>query len=500
MNTWIAKSIAKNTGVMMGSQIITWISSFVLMMFLPRYLGSEDFGHLYLAISLTMILHVVIDFGGSFFISKEVARSRASAAGLVANSFGLRLILWAVSIVLLVGFCVVVGYPNAVTTLVIVLGFSKLWECLGKVLEATFQGFEMMQYPSLGNIAERVFLASIGVVALLLGANSSTMAIIMASATLLNTLIALRFSRRIIPRLPQIEWKKALGLLRKGLPYFLHAVFSMIYYRIDAVMLSLMTPSVVVGWYGAAYRFFDIVMFLPAILARAVFPILSKLWGVNEQPTLARTTEKSLAIIFIAGIPISIGIFAYSDRIIGFFFGLAQYGPSVAILRIFSIGLMLVYIDIVLGTTLFASDKQRQWTLVALAAVFVNPLLNYFLIPYTQTNYGNGGLGAAVATIITEFFVLVGALSIMPGTALNASSIAVPLKTIGGGMVMGACMWIADRLGAGAVWQGIAGVIAYAGSLLAMRTLSIAEMSFLKEFLAPANLRRVFIPQREVTP
>jgi len=160
---------------------------------------------------------------------------------------------------------------------------------------------------------------------------------------------------------------------------------------------------------------------------------------------------------------------------------------------------MLVYIDIVLGTTLFASDKQRQWTLVALVAVFLNPLLNFFLIPYTQVHHGNGGIGAAIATILTEFFILCGALFIMPGSMLQRASIAVPLKTIVGGIMMSACIWVASRAGLAWMLQAVVGSIVYTASLLLMKTLSDAEMSFLRSFFSPGNLRRALIPQREVS-
>ena len=86
-------SIAKNTTVMMGSQLVTWISTFILMLFLPRYLGSVDYGRLYLAMSLTMIFQIVIDFGGSYYIAKEISRSREHAPTLVADSIGMRILL-----------------------------------------------------------------------------------------------------------------------------------------------------------------------------------------------------------------------------------------------------------------------------------------------------------------------------------------------------------------------------------------------------------------------
>src|SRR6266404_2680946 len=93
-----ATSITKNTTVMMTSQMITWISSFILMMFLPRYLGSDEYGRLYLAISITMIFQIIIEFGGNYSIPKEVSRHPERAPALAANFIGLRVLLWACSL------------------------------------------------------------------------------------------------------------------------------------------------------------------------------------------------------------------------------------------------------------------------------------------------------------------------------------------------------------------------------------------------------------------
>ena len=93
-NADIATSIAKNTRILMVSQIITWISSFILMLFLPRTLGSVDYGQLYLAISVAAIFQLLIEFGGPYLIAKEVARSRENTPSLVSNELAICVMMW----------------------------------------------------------------------------------------------------------------------------------------------------------------------------------------------------------------------------------------------------------------------------------------------------------------------------------------------------------------------------------------------------------------------
>ena len=80
-----AKSVVRNTAIMMTAQVITWLSSFVLMMFLPKYLGSSGYGELYLAVSITTMFQVIIEFGGQYHITKEISRSREAAPNILAN-------------------------------------------------------------------------------------------------------------------------------------------------------------------------------------------------------------------------------------------------------------------------------------------------------------------------------------------------------------------------------------------------------------------------------
>ncbi|MBI4553679.1 MAG: flippase [Candidatus Latescibacteria bacterium] len=495
MSLDVAKSVAKNTSFMMGSQVITWVSSFVLMLFLPRYLGSADYGRLYLAMSVAMLVQILIEFGGPYFITKEVSRSRNTTAHLLVNSIALRILLWAASILILVVFSSVAGYSPTVKTLILILGVSKLWEGARRVLASCFQGFEMMQYPSLGAVVERVFVAAAGVGALLMGADSTGIALIMVASTLLNFLVIIKFTPRIVSSLPPVEWKATAGLIPAGLPYFLWSLFAVAYYRIDAVMLSLLVPETVVGWYGAAYRVFDILMFLPSIFSVAVFPVLSR-FGTHDPDRLARTTQKSLECIIIAGIPISIGVFAFAQPFIQFFFGLNEYSQSVPLLQIFAVGLLLVYVDFVLGTALFASDKQRQWTGVAFAALVLNAGLNYALIPSTQTQFGNGGIGSAIATVVTECFVMSVAIVLMPAGLLKALQLAVPLKSLGAGVLMAGSIWLMRTEEIAWVVQGIISLIVYGGALLALKAIAPSEAALIRSLFSVRAVRRALVPQK----
>ena len=498
MNNDIAQSVARNTTIMMGSQIITWASSFALMLFLPRYLGSEEYGRLFLAISVTWIIQIFIEFGGNYYIVKEISRSPEAAPGLLSNSIALRVILWVVSLAAMAVFTTFIGYSMDVKALLLVLGISKLWEGSGRVLCNCYQGLQLMQFPSAGAIVERVFVTTAGITALILGVGPLAIAIIMGVSTLLNFLVLTRFTSFITRLRARPQWAEMGRILHASIPYFLWATFSVVYYRVDAVMLSIMVPESVVGWYGAAYRFFDVLMFLPSIYSVAIFPVLSKLWTRGREG-IGVTTQKSLEFIFLAGVPVAIAVFLFSEDIIGFLFGSEGFSDSAVILRILSCGLILVYIDSVLGTALFASDRQRYWTATAFFAMLLNPLLNYYLIPYTQMRCGNGGIGAALATLITEFFVMVMAMSVLPRSLFETARPSVLLKGVAAGALMMVTTWQLEGSVLPWMFRALAGFGVYCAAIGVLRTVEPVEREFIKRFFSYRNLKTLFAISKETS-
>jgi O-antigen/teichoic acid export membrane protein len=489
----IGTSVARNMSVMFSAQVVTWGSSFLLLYFLPRYLGSEDFGRLYLALSIKMMLGLLIDFGGNFLIPKEVARSEKVGASILSSYIILRILLWILSIGLIILVSNLLGYSEHVYFLILILAVAKLWEGGYTALSAYFQGIERMEYPSLGNISEKLFVAIFAVAALLLGANSIGIAVIMSVGALLNLIVLLYFSRKVV----QVSYKfnfKVFDLLRSGMPYFLFSMFSVVYYRIDAVMISAFTTESVTGWYGGAFRFFDIVMVFPLIYKTAIFPVFSKLWD-NKEGKLESTVSESVRLMFILGLPIALLVFIFAEQIIQFFMGLEEYGPSVILLKIFSLSIPVIYIDIILGSALLsAADRQKAWAIVGFFAILVNVGLNWFLIPYTQTLYANGGIGAAIATFITELFMMCSAFYLLPKGYIQDFTLAYFLKPVGATIIMGGA--IAGLFLLNLHWiisMAIAGVV-YIIGLLLIKTFTPQELNLLKEFISVKHLKGFFKP------
>ena len=480
----IGQSVAQNMSVMFGAQVVTWGSSFLLLYFLPRYLGPEDFGRLYLALSIKMILGLFIDFGGNYLIPKEVARSRTKGESILSSYILFRIGLWILSIGLILLFSNLLGYSRHVYLLILILVVAKLWEGGTTALNAYFEGIEKMEYPSIGKIVERLFVAVFAIGALLLGADSIGVAVVMTIGALLNLIVIYGYSRRVI----RIRYKfdpEFFSHFRSGMPFFLFSLFSVIYYRIDAVMLASFTTEQVTGWYGGAFRFFDIVMVLPLLYKTAIFPVFSKLWD-NKKGVLGSTVSHSMRFMILLGIPAAALIYIFAEPIIHFFMGLEAYSPSVIILQIFAISIPFIYIDIILGSALMgAANRQKAWAVIGLTAIFINISINYLLIPYTQHIYSNGGIGAAVATLITEIFVMVSAFYLLPKEYLQTFRSSYIIKPLAATILMVLPVMLLLNY-TGLYWMIVLFLasVFYISSLLMLKTFNKAERKMITDFIS----------------
>src|SRR5215204_6854491 len=88
------RTIAKNASFLMVSQVITWGLTFVLTIFLPRYLGPAGIGQLQLAGSLWAIVAVIATLGTDKLVMKEIARAPDRLNELISSTLVLRTVLF----------------------------------------------------------------------------------------------------------------------------------------------------------------------------------------------------------------------------------------------------------------------------------------------------------------------------------------------------------------------------------------------------------------------
>src|SRR5664279_2980931 len=151
-----------------------------------------------------------------------------------------------------------------------------------------------MEYQSIGSILNIAITLS----GVLLAISFHMSIIYIAVVYLVANIVLLMFHfticawKFLLPK--KIEFDRGLTkfLILEALPLTISGAFLLIAFRIDTVILSLLTNNSEVGIYNAAYNLLVALLFLPSVYVMAIFPVLSRLY-VNSKKTLQFSYERS---------------------------------------------------------------------------------------------------------------------------------------------------------------------------------------------------------------
>jgi O-antigen/teichoic acid export membrane protein len=411
-----------NSSIMVVSQLITWTATLVLTAALGRYLGDAGFGELYLAMSFGVIFSVLVEFGLDQQLVRAVARDRSLAGTYLVHSAAIKMVLSVLAYAIILVLIQVLEYPTEHKLTIAVYCLVLLFNGLSGSLTAVYQASERVFHSAVGTIIEKGFIAVAALAMLSAGVGVTLIAAVFVAGSLLSVLWKGLFLRRMV-RLPvAFEIATMQKLVMGALPFFLYWALGAVYYRIDVVLLSKLTDAAVVGWYGAAYRLFDTLVFLPSTVSTVImFPILARL-AVGSRADLRLAMNKGLDVIVMLGVPICTGLFILAEPIIQFIYGKPEFLNAVPVLRYLAVGLFLLYVNSVLAVALVSLNQERKMTVVAGLATVINLGLNWLLIPHFQH------LAAAAVTVATELFILCYLGVFIPKDLLTRASLGVFLK------------------------------------------------------------------------
>lgn len=171
---------------------------------------------------------------------------------------------------------------------------------------------------------------------------------------------------------------------------------SIIYLKVDVLMLEHLSSSYEVGVYSTAAKISEVWYLFPEAIVVALFPKLLRM--AKNQPSKYLCSLQSLFNwLFLFAFIIAVVITILAPFLILLLFG-DNYAESVLILQIHVWGGCLVFMRSLLSQWLVA-ERFAQFSLLShgLGAVS-NVLINFYLIPLY------GGVGAAIATIVSYVF------------------------------------------------------------------------------------------------
>jgi len=390
-----AQIIVKNWLSLSFVAIVSKLLSFILTIYIARYLGDVGLGKYSFALAFTGLFIIFSDIGLSRLTIREVARDKLRAESYLSNAATIKSILSLATFGLIFFIINLLNYPVDTTVVVYIIGLSAILHSFARLFQAIFNAFERMEYETITTAVELLIVVGLGVCVLILGYGLIGLAYVILIASIINVLFSLFITIKVFTKPKfKIDWKFWKSTVKEALPFGLTTAFVTVYFQIDTVMLSIMKDDAVVGWYNAAYRLIFALMFIPTAFVGSIFPIISRFF-VSSQNSLKVAYEKTFKYLIIIGIPLAIGTTILADRIVLIIYG-KDFNNSVVALQILIWVALLMFLTYLIGTVLESVNRQGRVSKVAGINALVNVFLNLLLIPKFSF------IGASVATVATE--------------------------------------------------------------------------------------------------
>jgi O-antigen/teichoic acid export membrane protein len=367
----------------------------VLMLIAASALGVARFGSYQFAFAATTMLAVCTDLGMSVWTTRALARDRSRAPAILATA--LRLRLWAAApyLAIIVAAALLIGPGDAGWTLAL-LGLAAFVNAVLDYFVAVFRGFERLGDEARLNVARAAFTLAAGLLALRLRATPASLAAALLAGVSATAAYGGALLRRHGLHLSPAARPPA-GLARaaftEALPLWLATLLSLLYFKGDVVILKVFSTDAEIGAYSAAYKVFEGVMIVPAVVLAATFTPLARAKGDAERQR--RWEAGVVLVLLVLGALVGAVISLQSARIVGLVYrgGFARAIPS---LRVLAAAVPILFLNFGLTHFLIARDLERRNLAFAAIMLVVNVTANLLLVPR------RAGPGAAWATLITE--------------------------------------------------------------------------------------------------
>ena len=385
--------LSRNLSWNFAGQILAKLSLLLFHILFANLVGAKGYGEFsFVFVAGVIILQPSLDMGLNQLITKWISRGNTE---VIRNSFQIKS---CVSVVLL-PLVILLGWWYGIHP--ILLGTILIYFLTNTIQQSLFgilRGLEDLRPESI-TVALQNFLS---LAILWIFVNYEINEACVGSLVLMLTrcagtvLVSGIIWKKYLLKLNNYENSKTLqrtsNLWQEALTLGLVLFLIQFYFRIDTIMLGLLSSKAEVGLYSVAFNLMEGTFFIPSIVMAAIFP------GLSQAKQFLNYFRKGLLLLSLTGIAVGGAVFLFAEIIIQMFFA-QEFQGSGEVLKILALAIPIIFWGYLMTQSLVALDHNRIYLAITAFAVLLNVLLNYWLIP----EYG--AEGAAIATVITEALI-----------------------------------------------------------------------------------------------
>jgi PST family polysaccharide transporter len=396
--------LVRNILALYGVRAVDQLLPIVVIPFLARVLGADGWGLVASAQALAIYGIITVEYGFELAGTRAVARDRGSGARLtelISGIFATQLLLAVV--VALAAVLVRLTVPEfqdqplllwAALAFAILQGLYPLW---------FFVGQERIPLIATIGVGTKV-LATIAIFLLVRGPGDGWIVLAAyAGAAFLATAAGYALMLRQV-RPGRLDLELISRTLRLGFSMFVMRISVLMHTAGNSFLLLLLGGPLQVAFFAAGEKLCRPAAWLMHPVNVALLPRLSHL--VEHSPDQARAMATlSILLMTAVGVAFGVAIGVLAPWLVHLLFGLPEYEPAVAVLRVMVLIIPLIVLNAALVSQwLVPHGLDRPLLLVVISGTILNLILALlFAGPF-------GGIGMAWITVTVEAYILIGLL------------------------------------------------------------------------------------------
>ena len=385
------------------SQLITYITPFVLSPYISRVLLPDGVGKYSYAASIAYYFGIVIIFGFANYGTRQIAANRENKEEYSKNFWNIlvvRTIFFIISITAYISLKLIFKIPNNIE-ISIYMAFLLL--LIGDFIDVTFlfQGLEKFKIVSIINVVVNIFYM-ISVFTLVKSPNDLLYYTILKSSIKLvvsSILWLIIINKKMVER-PNNIFSKTKDTFIGSLLFFLPSLVMTISPQIDQTMISNFANDVEGGYYQQVQKLISLICCLSYAIAPIMLSRITFLYQNDNEKNIQNSISNLIYFSNFIMIPAVAGLYSISKFFIPAYYGEA-FKPAVSVMYLFLPTIIFSSIaSLIINGYYYPSKKVIKATLILASTVCLNIVTNIFAIKQFGAN------GAAFTSTISNFISL----------------------------------------------------------------------------------------------
>lgn len=398
------KKIASNTFSQILSKVVTAIIAIFLISILTNYLSVEMYWLYSKIYNYTWIFVFLADLGLYAISIREISNNKENSSKIVWNVMTLRLILWIIILVFSTALAFFLPWYNSSLAIlsIIIASLFTILQLLNSSILALMQANMKIEFSAISLIiAKIVNVLLIAIIAYFLYPKefiqnsdyfSPFLFIIWAGviSVFVNTLLNYFYAKKITSIKFEFDYEYIKHLFKISLPYWVALFLSVVYFKIDIILLSLIEwPELwdlSIALYSLPMKIVEVLMVIWWFYMTSLLPSLSSGFKESDEKKLINLTDISFRILFAFASILFVWWVLFRDYIIRiianeeYIITTHLYNSSDAFLIVFFV-ILFYFLSLVFIYVLVAAEKQSKLLKINIFITIFNIVWNILLIP-----------------------------------------------------------------------------------------------------------------------